>query len=177
MSKYVRMTQTYLVLITVFVLSRFILEAFGPEYIPWWHVELEFDTLLSEISITRLFFVLPVFLGLRFVSESLGGWKEMVIANFTYVAWGIILLILLHSADDALALGTHYGRGRFIDTSIGQLIAWFGWDINPSAPADDPSVLQFCESLLLMGIATNVLCFITIKWNRRASAVEGGNGQ
>jgi len=176
MSKYIRMTQTYLVLITVFVLSRFILEAVGPDHIPWWHVELELESVISEISITRLFFVLPVFLGLRFVSESLGGWKEMVIANFTYVAWGIVLLILLHPLDDALALGTHYGRGRFIGTSVGQLIAMFGWEISPAAPADDPSVLQFCESLLLMGIVANVLCFITIKWNGRASVVEGGNG-
>jgi hypothetical protein len=169
------MTQTYLVLITVFVLSRFLLEAFGPEYVTWWHVEVEFDALVSEISITRLFWVLPVFLGLRFVSESLGGWKEMVIANFTYVGWGIILMILLHALDYFLALGTHYGRGRFVGTSIGQLTALFGWDINPSGPADDPSMLHFCGSLLLMGIAANILCFITIKWNGRASAVEGSN--
>ena len=177
MRKYIRMTQTYLVLITVFVLSRFILEAFGPEYVPWWHVEVKFDALVSEISITRLFWVLPVFLGLRFVSESLGGWKEMLIANFTYVAWGIILMILLHPLDDALALGTHYGRGIFIGTSIGQLIAVFGWDISPSTPAPEPSVLHFCGSLLLMGIVANVLCFITIKWNGRPGALEGGNGQ
>ena len=177
MNKYIRMTQTYIVLVTVFILSRFILEAVGPEYIPVFGRELELDVVLAEINIYRLFLVFPVFLGLRFVSESLGGWKEMLIANFTYVAWGIILMILLHPLDDALALGTHYGRGIFIGTSIGQLIAVFGWDISPSTPAPDPSVLHFCGSLLLMGIVANVLCFITIKWNGRASALEGGNGQ
>jgi len=55
MSKYIRMTQTYLVLVTVFVLSKFALEAVGPEYIFWLEVELEFDSLVSEISLTRLF--------------------------------------------------------------------------------------------------------------------------
>ena len=61
MGKYIRMTKTYLVVVTVFVLSRFLLEAVGPEYIPWMEYELEFDALVSEISLTRLFWVLPHF--------------------------------------------------------------------------------------------------------------------
>ena len=172
MSKYIRMTQTYLVLITVFVLARFILEAVGPEYIFWLEVELEFDSLVSEISLTRLFWVLPVFLGLRFVSESLGGWKEMIIANFTYVVWGMVLLSILHFVDDALALETHYGGGTWMGTSIGQVINWWGWGIHPGAPTDVPREFHFCASILSMGIVANILCFITIKWNGRTSVVE-----
>ena len=176
MSKYIRMTQTYLVLITVFVLSRFLLEAFGPEYVTWWHVEVEFDALVSEISITRLFWVLPVFLGLRFVSESLGGWKEMVIANYTYVTWVFVLLIILHAVDQTLAIGTSYGRGDFIGTSIGEVYSW--WLLHQSAgpPTATPSQLVFGGSILSMGIMTSILCWITIKWNGRTSAVEEKSG-
>ena len=72
MGKYIRMTQTYLVLVTVFVVARFSLEMAGVN---------EYFT--SEISLTRLLLVLPVFLGLRFSREFLGGWKEMVLANLT----------------------------------------------------------------------------------------------
>ncbi len=176
MSKYIRMTQTYLVLITVFVLSRFALEAVGPEYISWLEVELEFDSLVSEISLTRLFWVLPVFLGLRFVSESLGGWKEMIIANFTYVTWGFVLLSMLHFADDALALETHYGNGTWIGTSIGQVINWWGWGMHPGAPSAEPREFHFCASILSMGIVANIFCWITIKWNGRASSVEEKSG-
>ena len=176
MNKYIRMTQTYIVLVTVFILSRFILEAVGPEYIPVFGRELELDVVLAEINIYRLFLVFPVFLGLRFVSESLGGWKEMVIANYTYVTWVFVLLIILHAVDQTLAIGTSYGRGEFVGTSIGEVYSW--WLLHQSAgpPTATPSQLVFGGSILSMGIMTNILCWITIKWNGRTSGVEEKSG-
>ncbi len=172
MGKYLRMTKTYLVLVTVFVLSRFLLEAVGPEYIPWMQYELELDTLASEISLTRLFWVLPVFLGLRFACEPLGGWKEMVIANFTYVIWGMVLLTLVQAVDITLALGTHYRGGQFIGTTIGRAIALFGWGMHAGPPTGQPSAPNFCMSILSTGILTNVLCLITIKLNGQTNGVQ-----
>ncbi len=165
MGKYIRMTKTYLVVVTVFILSRFLLEAVGPEYISWLQYELEFDTLVSEISLTRLFWVLPIFLGVRFAYESLGGWKEMVIANFTYVIWGMVLLTIVQAVDITLALGTHYQGGQFIGTTIGRVISLSGWGMHAGAPGSNPTQPNFCVSILMTGVLTNVLCFITIKLN------------
>jgi len=55
MGKYIRMTKTYLVLATVLVVLRFVLELAGVN-----------ENVTSEISLTRLLLVLPVFLGIRF---------------------------------------------------------------------------------------------------------------
>ena len=165
MGKYFHMTRVYLILVTVFILSRFGLEAIGPEYIAYRGFELDWDSLLSEISVTRLFLVLPVFLGLRFVRESLGGLKEMFIANFMYVIWGGIMLALLHGLDDLLVLGTHYGRGAFIGTSIGQFISTAGWQIHGGPPVEPPLPPGFCSSIPIMAVLTNVVCFITIQLN------------
>jgi len=167
MGKYFHMTRIYLILVTVFILSRFGLEAIGPEYIAYRGFELDWDSLLSEISVTRLFLVLPVFLGLRFVRESLGGLKEMFIANFMYVIWGGIMLALLHGLDDLLVLGTHYGRGAFIGTSIGQFISTAGWQIHGGPPVEPPLPPGFCSSIPIMAVLTNVVCFITIQVNGR----------
>ncbi len=165
MGKYFHMTRIYLILVTVFILSRFGLEAIGPEYIAYRGFELDWDPLLSEISVTGLFLVLPVFLGLRFVRESLGGLKEMFIANFMYVIWGGIMLALLHGLDDLLVLGTHYGRGAFIGTSIGQFISTAGWQIHGGPPVEPPLPPGFCSSIPIMAVLTNVVCFITIQVN------------
>ena len=97
MSKYVGMTRIYLIVLTVFVVARFGLEAAGVS-----------ASVTSELSVTRLYFVLPVFLGIRFATESLGGLKEMLLANFTYFAWGTVLLNLAAGVEAALDLGTHY---------------------------------------------------------------------
>ena len=51
MGKYIRMTRTYLVLATVFVVLRFVLELAGIN-----------ENVTSEISLTRYLLVLPVFL-------------------------------------------------------------------------------------------------------------------
>ena len=172
MGKYIRMTKPYLVLVTAFVLVRFVLELVGPEYIAWRDFELQWESLVSEISLTRLLLVLPVFFGLRFVRESLGGWKEMVIANSTYACWGMILLILLHVIDQSLALGTHYGRGALLPTSMGTVISWVGWQLHGGPPVEPPAETGFCASMLLMIMITNVLCFFTIMLGRKAETVQ-----
>ncbi len=51
MGKYIRMTRTYIVLATVFVVLRFVLELAGVN-----------ENVTSEISLTRLLLVLTVFL-------------------------------------------------------------------------------------------------------------------
>ncbi len=94
MGKYIRMTKTYLILVTIFVLLRFILELAGVN-----------ENITSEISLTRLLLVLPVFLGLRFSRDSLGGWKEMVIANLVYVVWVIGLVGVESVAYNRIDLG------------------------------------------------------------------------
>ena len=165
MGKYIRMTRTYLVLVTIFILTRFVLELVGPEYIAFRDFELHFETLLSEISVTRLFLVLPIFLGLRFARESMGGLKEMILANFLYVFWGAVLLVVLHAADQILVLGTHYGRGSFVGTTIGRFISLAGWQIHGGPPVNSPAGGSFCLSVAIMMIVTNVLCWITIKLN------------
>ena len=165
MGKYFHMTRIYLILVTVFILTRFGLVLIGPEYIAYRGFELEWESLISEISVTRLFLVLPVFLGLRFVRESLGGLKEMFIANFMYVFWGGIMLVLLHGVDDLLVLGTPYGRGAFIGTTIGQFISVNGWQIHGGPPVDIPVPPGFCSSIPIMAVLTNVVCFITIQLN------------
>ena len=95
MAKYIRMTRTYLVLATVFVVLRFVLELAGVN-----------ENVTSEISLTRLLLVFPVFLGIRFSRETLGGWKEMVLANLVYVVWGIGLVMVAVVADKTMQLGT-----------------------------------------------------------------------
>ena len=73
MGKYIGWTRIYLVVLTVLIVMRFGLEAAGVG-----------SSVTSELSVSRLYFVLPVFLGIRFATEKLGGIKEMVFANFTY---------------------------------------------------------------------------------------------
>ena len=170
MGKYIRITRTYLVLITVFVLLRFTLELIQPGPIPYSYYEVDFNKITSEISLTRLFFVLPVFLGLRFASGSLNGWKQMVIANLTYVTWGMFLLIVLRVVDESLALETHYGLGKLVPTSLGQVISmnpWHGGGVRHPLP-----VPIFCSSILLMTVVTNVLCFVTIKLHGKSKEDE-----
>ena len=65
MGKYIHMIKTCLVLETALVMAKFRLELDGLN-----------ENIHSEISLTRLLLVLPVFLGLRFSRESLGAWKE-----------------------------------------------------------------------------------------------------
>lgn len=100
MGKYIQLTKPYLVVVTVFVLARFVLEVAGVK-----------SEVTSEISLTRLLFVLPVFLGLRFAREKLGGFKDMLLANFVYCFWGIALVAVVTALDVALSLKTHYGFG------------------------------------------------------------------
>lgn len=148
MGKYIRMTKTYLVLVTVFVVARFSLELAGVN-----------ENFTSEISLTRLLLVLPVFLGLRFSRESLGGWKEMVLANLTYVVWGIGLVMLAVIANKTMDLGTSYSNGSSLFNYLfwGRFLEFHIWSRLVRG--------AFCTSLLVMAIATNVLCFVTVKYN------------
>jgi len=169
MRKYIRMTRIYLLVIAVFVLLRFTLELFGPEQFPYRDFELELDDITSEISLTRLFFIIPIFLGLRFVRESLGGWKEMVIANFTYVLWGMGLLMVIHLVDHNLDLGTHYGEGG-LGRTVGQVITVSVFRVRRASPLMPPRMPNFCNSIIFTTILTSVLCFVTIKLMGKATA-------
>ncbi len=65
MGKYIRLTRTYLVLATVFVVFRFVLELAGVnEYVT------------SEISLTRLLLVLPVFWEFASLGSPLGAGRR-----------------------------------------------------------------------------------------------------
>jgi len=97
LGKYIGWTRNYLVVLTVLIVSRFALEAMGVD-----------GGVTSELSVSRLYFVLPVFLGVRFATENLGGIKEMFLANFTYFAWGTVLVNLAAGLETVLDLGTHY---------------------------------------------------------------------
>jgi len=148
MGKYIRLTRTYLVLVTVFVVLRFVLELAGVnEYVT------------SEISLTRLLLVLPVFLGIRFSREPLGGWKEMVLANLVYVAWGIGLVMVVVVADKTMQLGTQYSGGSTLFNYLfwGRLFEYHAW----------ARLIRgaFCTSILMMTILANVVCFVTIQIN------------
>ncbi len=148
MGKYIRLTRTYLVLVTVFVVFRFVLELAGVnEYVT------------SEISLTRLLLVLPVFLGIRFSREPLGGWKEMVLANLVYVAWGIGLVMVAVVAEKTLQLGTQYSGGSTLFNYLfwGRLFEFHAWARLARG--------AFCTSILMMTILTNLVCFVTIQIN------------
>ena len=97
MGKYIGWTRIYLVVLTVLVVLRFVLEAAGVD-----------SGVTSELSVSRLYFVLPVFLGIRFATENLGGIKEMILANFTYFAWGTVLVNVAAGVEASFDLGTHY---------------------------------------------------------------------
>jgi len=155
MGKYIRMTKTYLVLVTVFVLLRFSLELAGAN-----------ENITSEISLTRLLLVLPVFLGLRFSRDNLGGWKEMVIANLVYVVWGIGLVAVATVADKTMDLGTQYSGGA-------RLFNYIFWGRFLEFHALSRFLRgAFCPSMLTMAVLTNVLCFVTIQVNRATKAAS-----
>ena len=145
MGKYIRMTKPYLVAVTVFVLLRFVLELVGVN-----------ENVTSEISLTRLLLVLPVFVGLRFSRETLGGLKEMVIIICLYVVWGIGLVIVLTLVDRTMQLGTHYGGGPlFPHLFWGHFLEFHAWSRLVRG--------RFCASILIMTVLANVACFATVK--------------
>jgi hypothetical protein len=74
MTKYIRMTKTYLVIITIFIVFRFSLELWGPEQVPNFYGGMDSTYITNEISVTRLLFVLPIFLGMRFAGGR-GTWR------------------------------------------------------------------------------------------------------
>ena len=100
MSNYIRLTRPYLMVVTIFVLLRFVLELAGLS-----------AAVTSEISLTRLVVVLAVLLGLRFAREGLGGFNKMLAANFVYSFWGIFLIMIVTTLDVVLGLNTHYAFG------------------------------------------------------------------
>ncbi len=103
-------TKIYLIFLSIFVVLRFVLEAFGVS-----------GGVTSEISVTRLYIFLPIFLGIRFAKENLGGLKDMLLANLTYFLWGTLLVALAAGAEAALDAGTHYvyvGLGGILGTLV-----------------------------------------------------------
>ena len=127
MGKYIGWTRIYLVVLTVLIVLRFVLEAAGVS-----------DNVTSELSVSRLYFVLPVFLGIRFATENLGGIKEMLLANFTYFAWSTVLVNLAAGLESILDLGTHYiftGLVAFpvvlvVGTLILTIVCWVATAVN-----------------------------------------------
>ena len=127
LGKYIGWTRIYLIVLTVLIGLRFVLEAAGAD-----------NGVTSELSVTRLYFVLPVFLGIRFATEKLGGIKEMVLASFTYFVWGTLLVNLAAGLETVLDLGTHYiftGLVAFpvvlvVGTLILSIICWVATFVN-----------------------------------------------
>ncbi len=97
LAKYLSITKIYLVVLSIFVVLRFVLEAAGAS-----------DGVTSEISVTRLYIFLPIFLGIRFAKENLGGLTDMLLSNLTYFLWGTLLVNLAAGLEVALDAGTHY---------------------------------------------------------------------
>ena len=127
MGKYIGWTRIYLVVLTVLIVMRFGLEAAGVG-----------SSVTSELSVSRLYFVLPVFLGIRFATEKLGGIKEMVFANFTYFACGTVLVNFAAGLETVFDLGTHYiftGLVAFpvvlvVGTLILSIVCWVATFVN-----------------------------------------------
>ena len=101
----------YLVAVTVFVVGRFILELVGAP-----------EALVSELSVTRLLFVLPVFLGLRLAREGRRELGSLVAVNLLYVGWAILLVMIVTALDTLAGLGTHYGHGALGGHLLGHLV-------------------------------------------------------
>ena len=160
MLRYIHMTRRYLVIITIFIAVRFSLELIGPEQVPTFYGGMDSHYIIDEISVTRLLFILPVFLGMRFSREISAGWKDIIFANFVYVFWAIGLVDLLHLVDGMLDLGTHYGRGFNFTHFRGHI-----YDLKMWIPRSPSAGFSFCGSILLMSILTSLVCFVTVKLN------------
>ena len=146
MGRHIRLTKPYLVIVTIFVLLRFVLELAGAP-----------AGLTAEISFTRLVFVIAVFLGLRFAREGLGGFTAMLMANFVYCFWGILLIMIITALDVTMGLNTHYAFGPdgevmplgqhlvghvisiVVGTLILTVISLISSKLGPSQPATSPA--------------------------------------
>lgn len=148
MGHYIRISRPYLILITIFISVRFVLELFGVG-----------ERLTNEISVTRLLLVLPVFVAFRFFQESLGGWKDLVMVNMVYVVWTVALLSLLSAVDKTMGLGTHYGGGAPLYYRLvwGRLFEWHAWNRLMQARGG------FCPSLLIMSVLVNGIGLTSFK--------------
>lgn len=145
MGNSVRLAKPYLVAVTIFVLLHFVLEVAGVS-----------EKVASEISLTRLLFVLPIFLGLRFAREGLGGFKQLLPANFVYCFWGILLVMIATTLDAQLSLGTHYGRGP-----DGEVLALGG------------HLVGHLVEIVIFSLLTTVISLVTVKMaSRSAQPVE-----
>ena len=137
MRNYILLAKPYLVAVTIFVLLRFALEVAGVS-----------QDITSEISLTRLSAVLPVFLGLRFARGELqGGFKTMLLTSFVYSFWGVFLRMIVTTLDVGLGLNTHYAFG----------------------PTGEPMprgqhLGGYVISLVIFTLAASVICLITAKF-------------
>ncbi|MDA2926152.1 hypothetical protein MYX78_02780 [Acidobacteria bacterium AH-259-G07] len=141
MGKYIGIAKPYLITVTIFVLLRFPLELAGVS-----------PAVTSEISLTRLIFILPIFLGLRFARQSLGGFKEMVLTNFVYCFWGVFLVMIATALDIILGLGTHYGE--------------------PPEMSLAAHLLGHVVEIVVLTLLTSIICLITAKLNKGAAQPE-----
>ena len=146
MGRYIQLTKPYLVIVTIFVVLRFVLEVAGVA-----------PGVTSEISFTRLVLVIAVFLGLRFAREGLGGFKDMLMASFVYCFWGILLIMIITALDVTMGLNTHYALGPdgevmplgqhlighifeiVVLTLILAVISLIASKLGPSQPANSPA--------------------------------------
>lgn len=135
MGRSIELTRPYLIVVTIFVVLRFVLELAGLS-----------NGVTSEISLTRLVFVLPIFLGLRFAREGLGGFKEMMMANFVYSFWGVFLIMIITTVDVMLGLNTHYSFGP--DGSLMPLPA---------------HLLGHVVQIIVFTVVLSIICWVTAK--------------
>ena len=153
MRTYILLAKPYLVVTTIFVLLRFALEIAGVS-----------QAITSEISLTRLSAVLPVFLGLRFVRGELQGSlsftiKTILLTTFVYSFWGVFLRMIVTALDVSLGLNTHYAFG----------------------PGGQPLPLGlhlsgYALSIVIFTLTASVICLITAKFKSccQGPAAEGG---
>lgn len=111
MLKHLRRARTYLIVITVFVTSRFFLEAAGVG-----------EVVTSEISLLRLLVVLPIFFGIRLARTGVDNAFELMLGNATFVSVGFALTLLVGFLDRLLGVGTHYGTGNLVNSILLNLI-------------------------------------------------------
>ncbi len=142
MRNYIVLAKPYLVVVTIFVLLRFVLEVVGVSH-----------GVTSEISLTRLNAILPVFLGLRFARGAIqGGFKKMLLTNFVYTFWGILLTMIVTTLDVGLGLNTHYAFGPAGEAMpLGQ------------------HLVGYLVAIVVFTLAASVICLITAKLNTRGT--------
>ena len=148
MRNYILLAKPYLIVVTIFVLLRFVLEVAGVSH-----------AVTSEISVTRLNVILPVFLGLRYArGEIQTGFKKVLLVNFAYSFWGVFLVMIVTTLDVSLGLNTHYAFGPAgAAMPLGQHLG------------------AYLVLIVVLTVVASVICLITAKLGPRGTVGATAN--